>query len=68
MGPMQSQRQSGWPFVRTMIVLDEVDSTSDRAAELVQAEGSPCRCASGRSVRPAAGDEAIIRGGRIPAV
>jgi BirA family biotin operon repressor/biotin-[acetyl-CoA-carboxylase] ligase len=25
----------GWPFVRTLITLEEVDSTSDRAAELV---------------------------------
>jgi BirA family transcriptional regulator, biotin operon repressor / biotin---[acetyl-CoA-carboxylase] ligase len=29
-----------WPFVRSMIVLDEVDSTSDRAAKLVR-DGNP---------------------------
>lgn len=36
-------RQHGeyWPFVRTMIVLDEVDSTSDRAAQLVRQGSGP---------------------------
>jgi BirA family biotin operon repressor/biotin-[acetyl-CoA-carboxylase] ligase len=30
-----------WPFVKTMVVLDELESTNDRAAELVRAGGIP---------------------------
>jgi BirA family transcriptional regulator, biotin operon repressor / biotin---[acetyl-CoA-carboxylase] ligase len=33
-----------WPFVKTMVVLDEVDSTNDRAAELVRAGGVSLPC------------------------
>ena len=56
-----------WPFVRTMIDLDEVDSTSDRAARMVQGADIPlpfCVWAR-RQTRDGAGG--ITRGGRIRA-
>ena len=59
---------SGWPFVKTTLAYDVVDSTSDRAAELVREGRCSCRSWSGLALKPRAGAGAPMSGGPTPAV
>ena len=58
-----------WPFVRTMIDLDEVDSTSDRAARMVQGADIPlplCVWARRQTPRPGQGGSHVVVGSGQP--